>query len=230
MSSGLINFYEKMGDGFKHKFELDKNYNKHLIEPTSNILIIGQTGSGKTNALMNFLQLKNDSFVEIIIFTGSTSDEPLYNYLKTNNPEIKIIDDVEELPELQSFNDVDKTKERLIVFDDVSGLGKKKEEVLKNFIKACRKYAFTAIFLYQSYTSAPKFIRDNCQIFFIFKQSSTVSLRFILKEKIQSGVSLDDLIAMYDYATQKKGDFFCIDTKAEPQKMFRHNFKEVLEY
>ena len=43
------------------------------------ILCIGGTGSGKTNALLNFLSRKNNAFYDIIIFSGSSTDEPLYN-------------------------------------------------------------------------------------------------------------------------------------------------------
>jgi len=224
----LINYYEIIPTQYKHVFLPDKNFNKHLIEPCSNILITGPTGTGKTNSLMNFLHLKNNTFVDVIIFTGSTSDEPLYNFFKAENPEVKIIDTIEDLPDLEAFKDADKSFERLVVFDDVAHLSKKIEDKLKNFIKASRKYGFTCVFIYQSYTSCPKFIRDNCNIFFIFRQSSNLSLKYLLREKNPANVSFENLMKMYDFSTRNKSNFFNIDTKANPAIMFRKNFTEIL--
>ena len=226
--TSLINFYEKIPEDLKTKYPVDRNYKNHMIDPTSNILIIGQSGTGKTNALINFLSLKNDCFAEVIIFTGTTADEPLYNFLKKKNPEVQLIDNIDELPELSDFNDADKSLERLIVFDDVAGLPKKDETKLKNFIKACRKYGFTALFIYQSYATAPKFIRDNSNVFWIFKQPSTVSLEYILRDKKSVEVDKRHLFELYEYATGKKGDFFQINTKGKPENMFRRNFTEIL--
>jgi hypothetical protein len=42
------------------------------------IASIGMTGCGKTNALMNFLDKKRDAFHDIIIFTGSTTEEAFF--------------------------------------------------------------------------------------------------------------------------------------------------------
>ena len=65
-------------------------------------------------ALMTFLSLKNESFYEIILYTGSTSEEPLYDYLKKKNPEMKIYTDIAEVPPLVDF-ETSKTKEKLIM-------------------------------------------------------------------------------------------------------------------
>ncbi len=45
------------------------------------ILAIGSTGTGKTNSLMSFLAYKNDSFYKIILYTGSTGEEPLISHI-----------------------------------------------------------------------------------------------------------------------------------------------------
>jgi hypothetical protein len=225
--ASMINFYDQLPKGLSNGIQKDKAFKTHLVEPTSNILIIGQTGAGKTNSLLNFLSLKNDSFAEIIIFTGSTCDEPLYNYLKKENPDVQMIDDIAQLPELSDFNETDKKLERLIVFDDVANICKKDETKLKNWVKACRKYGFTACFLYQSYVVCPKFIRDNCQLFWIFKLQSSISLSHILKDKSSLQITKEELVRMYDYATRNKGDFFNIDTKS-PDMPFRRNFTEIL--
>ena len=78
----IINWYEKLKDEITPPTKLDKNFNMHHILPNSMILAIGGTGTGKTNSLMSFLSFKNDSFYKIILYTGSTGEEPLYQYLK----------------------------------------------------------------------------------------------------------------------------------------------------
>ena len=71
------------GSGMNNKIKEDKNFKNHLIKPCQMISIIGPTGSGKSTALLEFiLNRKTNSFYRIIIFSGSTTDEPLYNLLK----------------------------------------------------------------------------------------------------------------------------------------------------
>ncbi len=222
----LINFYKVIPKEFQVNYPLDKNFKKHLIEPCSNIFGVGATGAGKNNAITNFLIRKPNSFGEIIVFCGSTADEPLYNYLKKLNPQIQMITDVEEMPSLSDYED-NKKCEKLIIFDDVAKLGKKQEEKMEKFVKASRKYGFTCIFLYQTYTSAPKFIRDNCNIFLIFKCNSNVSLNFILRDR-EIDVSKKVIENMYNYSVEDPLDFFCIDLKASKDTRFRHNYYDVL--
>jgi type II secretory ATPase GspE/PulE/Tfp pilus assembly ATPase PilB-like protein len=105
----MTDWYEvinKKGNGIKYK--LDKNFNKHYIKPCSMMIILGSTGAGKSTALVEFLSRKNNAFYEIIIFSGSTADEPLLNMLKDKMEGIQIIDNVDELPELTDFNEADK--------------------------------------------------------------------------------------------------------------------------
>ena len=94
----IINYYDKLDKQFIRKTKRDKNYSKHLIEPCSMISCIGQTGSGKSNALVNFLALKTDAFHKIVIFSGSTTDEPLYSFLQNKIPELELYNDINELP------------------------------------------------------------------------------------------------------------------------------------
>ncbi len=79
-NNSIINWYDIIGDTIK-KPRYDKKFKQHHILPTSMILSIGGTGSGKTNALLTFISLKNESFYNLLIlYTGSTSEEPLYEF------------------------------------------------------------------------------------------------------------------------------------------------------
>jgi hypothetical protein len=132
MSDKVKNWYESLSKDLKRESKLDKNYKKHLIQPNSMICCIGGTGSGKTNALCDWLSRKNESFYDIIIFTGSTSDEPLYSMLKQKMPDIQLFNDIAELPELKEFDNEDKGQEKLLVLDDFINLPSKDQKKIKH--------------------------------------------------------------------------------------------------
>ena len=116
----LFNFYSlipKSKDGGKMK-----GFKNHFIEPNSRILMIGSSGSGKTNALLNFIEKSSGEFTKIIICSFSTTDEPLYNLLQSKIPDVELINDIDEVPHVQEFDDKNKIKSKLIVFDDFINL------------------------------------------------------------------------------------------------------------
>ena len=136
------------------------------------VLSIGGTGSGKTMSLMTFLSLKNESFYEIILYTGSTSEEPLYEYLKNKIPDLKIYTNIDEVPSLVDFED-SKTKEKLIIFDDFINLNKKQMTKISEYLTAGRKFGFTVWLQAQNYVSVPKSITRNINYFILHETSTT---------------------------------------------------------
>ncbi len=55
---------------------------------------------------------KNESFYKIILYTGSTGEEPLYQYLKQKIPELEIYTDINDVHSLMEFDDGEKDKEK----------------------------------------------------------------------------------------------------------------------
>ena len=119
MGDKISNWYEKIEPQYKRTNKPDKNFKKHYILPNSMMCCIGGTGSGKTNALIEFLSRKNEAFYDVIYFNPVSSDEPLLNMLKDKLPEMKMFNNIEDLPELSSFEDEEKD-EKLIIFDDIN--------------------------------------------------------------------------------------------------------------
>ena len=105
MSDKIINFYEKLPKHLKSETKLDKHFKQHYILPNSMVCIIGGSGAGKTNAILNWLSRCNDKFYDIIIFNANSTNEPLYNLLKEKIPEIQEYNDIDELPDLKSFEE-----------------------------------------------------------------------------------------------------------------------------
>ena len=126
MSDKIKDWYEEINKkGGNIKPKVDKTFKNHYIKNNSMIALIGATGCGKSNAIIDFLSRTPNKYYRIILFTGSTSDEPLYNFLKERIDGIEIIDDPDLLPEITDFNDDDKTLDKLAIFDDIICLLKK---------------------------------------------------------------------------------------------------------
>lgn len=225
MSDKLINWYDNIDGKSKQKQKLDKNFKQHYINPCSHVCCVGQTGSGKTNALIDFLSRKSDAFYKIILFTGSTSDEPLYNFLKDKIPDMEIYTDINELPSVTEYDNDEKKCEKLIIFDDFTDLKKKDMSKINEYLKAGRKFGFSCWVLGQNYTSIPKPITRNCQYFIIFKQNDTATLNNIIRNHNTDNIDKEIFKKAYEYSTREPRNFLLIDTTSGAGvKRIRHNF------
>ena len=98
MSDKIVNFYDKLG--IKDS-ALPKTWVKHHMYNKCHTLCLGGTCSGKSNALINYISRSSSEFFKIIIFSGSTCDEPLYNMLEDTG-KIELIDDIELVHHLKN--------------------------------------------------------------------------------------------------------------------------------
>ena len=223
MPDKVKNWYEELPKNLKRESKLDKNYKKHYIQPNSMICCIGGTGSGKTNALCDWLSRKNEAFYNIIIFTGSTTDEPIYSMLKQKMPEIQLFNDINELPELS-----DKDQEKLIVFDDFINLKKPEMKKINEYLTGGRKFGFSCYVMGQNYVQIPKTITRNCQYFIIFKLNDNTSINNIVKNHNVDGTDKEVFKNRYIESTKEPRGFFLLDLKGKPKTRFRHNFLDFL--
>ena len=228
MVDRITNWYEKLAPHLKDNTKVDKSFAKHLIMPNSMILAIGGTGSGKTLALMEFLHRKNDAFHTVILFTGSTQDEPLYRSLKEKMPELEIYTSVDDLPPLTDFDAKDKD-EKLIIFDDFINLPKKDFKKISEYLTAGRKYHFTVFLMAQNYKEVPKTIVRNVNYFILFKLNDNVTIDNIIRNHNVGLVPKERFKEMYVQATSEPRNFFMIDLKTtDPKLRYRHNFLNLL--
>ena len=224
MPDKVKNWYESLSKDLKREPKLDKNYKKHYIQPNSMICCIGGTGCGKTTSLVEFLSRKNESFYNIIIFSGSTTDEPLYSMLKQKMPEIKLMNDIAELPELKEFDNDDKDQEKLIVFDDFINLKKPELKKINEYLTGGRKFGFTVWCMAQDYKSVPKIITRNLHYILMFKLNDNVSINNIIRNHNIHGIDKEKFKKHYIEATSEPRQFFMIDMKGTPETHLRHNF------
>jgi len=226
----IKNYYEIIDKGLQKKPKLDKNFKSHYILPNSMIMCIGGTGSGKTNALMDFISRKTNAFYDIIIYTGSTADEPLYNFLQSKIPDLKMYTDISELPELKEFDNEDKDKEKLIVFDDFINLNKKQMVKINEYLTSGRKFGFTVWLMAQSYTAVSKIIIRNCNYFIIFKLNDNITINNIIRNHNIFNVPKEFFKEAYIHATSEPRNFLLIDLKSnDKSKYLRHNFLDFIK-
>jgi len=220
----IKNYYELLPKNLKQERKLDANYKKHYIQPCSMICCIGGTGSGKTNALIDFLNRKNNSFYEIIIFSGSTVEEPLYNLLKQQMPEIQLYNDINQFPSLSEFDNDAKDQEKLVIIDDFINLPKKDMNKINEYLTAGRKFGFSCFVMSQNYTSVNKVITRNLNYIIMFKLNDNVSINNIIKNHNIHNLQKDKFKDFYVKATSEPRQFFMIDMKGPKNTHLRQNF------
>jgi hypothetical protein len=187
--------------------------------------IVAPSGSGKTNFLINLISLfskgKKGTFSTINIITRN-KDEPLYKWILTKTDQIIIKEGLSNTPKLDDF---DKEKNHLVVWDDL--VLSKDLSMVENYYIRARKLNVSVIFISQSYFKIPKVIRNNCSYMVLLKLSGQREVNLILSE-FGLGITKDELMAFYSYATREKFSPLIIDMEADPADRFRKGFSEVL--
>jgi hypothetical protein len=192
------------------------------------ILCLGGTGSGKSNALVNYIQRSSGEFYKIIICSFSTTDEPLYKMLEGKN--VELINDIEEVPSLSDFDDKNKDKPKLIVFDDFINLSKSQMKPINDFLISGRKFGFTCWLMAQDYASVPKVIVRNINYFILFKINDNISLNNIIRNHNIADVDSAIIKSACNVCTNTPPSFFLIDLKTGNLKeRFRMNFLNFLD-
>ena len=223
------NYYELLPSNLKKENKVDKNFKKHYIKPNSMICCIGGTGAGKTNSLISFLERKNEAFYDIILFSGSTTEEPLYNLLKQKIPEMRMFNNIEEFPSLSEFDDEDNENEKLVILDDFINLKPKEMKKLNEYLTAGRKKGMTIWCMAQSYIAIPKTITRNLHYIIMFRLNDNVSINNIIKNHNIHNVDKDKFKEAYVKSTSEPRQFFMIDMKGDKEKHLRSNFTNFLK-
>lgn len=223
-SDRMINFYEKMPKALLPKVD-NPNEHLHKLKLPFRMLIVSFSGGGKTNFLMNMLYLflqGRGTFATITIVTRN-ADEPLYNYFKSLNKDIKIVEGLKNTPPLDKM---DKTVNNLVVWNDL--VLAKDLSMVENYYIRARKLNCSCIFIAQSYYHTPLMIRKNCNYLVLLKLQGEREINAILKEA-GHGMTKEQLLQMYEYATNVKFSPLVIDVDEEPSKRFRKGFLEYLD-
>ena len=226
MSDKIVNFYDKLG--IKGS-TLPKTWEKHHMYNKCHTLCLGGTGAGKSNSLINYISRSSGEFYKIIVCSFSTTDEPLYNMLEETG-KIELISDIDDVPDLEDFDDKHKDKPKLIVFDDFLNLQKKDMKKINEYLISSRKFGFSVWLMAQNYTSVPKVLVRNINYFILFKINDNISLNNIIRNHNIADVDSSIIKSACSLCTQTFGEFFLIDMKGgNLDERFRHNFLGFLD-
>ena len=222
-SSEIVNLYKKIPTHFLNSTE-NPNFDLHHLKIPFYMCVVAPSGSGKTNFLINLIELfsrNNGTFASITIITRN-ADEPLYRWIQTLSDQIVVKEGLSHTPPLDKF---DKDYNHLVVWDDLV-LSKDLTMVEQYYIRA-RKFNVSVMFLSQSYFKIPKIIRNNCSYMIILKLSGNREVNLILSE-FGLGVSKEQLLKMYEFATMEKFSPLLIDMEGDPLHRFRKGFLTIL--
>jgi hypothetical protein len=221
----IINFYEKMPKEFLDEAE-NPNFHLHKLKVPFRACIVAPSGSGKTNFLINLLHLfssgSKGTFQTIAIITRN-KDEPLYRWISSKCEQITIKEGLSNTPPLDKF---DKDYNHLVIWDDLV-LSKDLSMVEQYYIRA-RKLNCSVIFISQSFFKIPKIIRNNCSYMILLKLSGNREVNVILSE-FGLGITKEELLALYEYATAEKFSPLVIDMEADKDNRFRKGLLEILD-
>ena len=223
-SSAIINMYECMPKEFLDKAE-NPNFELHKFKLPFRMCIVAPSGSGKTNFLINLLRVfscgNKGTFQSINIITRN-KDEPLYKWVQSRCDQIVINEGLSFTPKLDSF---DKDVNHIVIFDDL--VLSKDLSMVENYYIRARKLNCSVIFISQSYFKIPKVIRNNCSYMVLLKLSGNREVNLILSE-FGLGISKDELLKIYEYATNEKFSPLVIDMEESPDKKFRKGLLQIL--
>jgi hypothetical protein len=223
-SGKIENLYEKIPKELLDEAE-NPNFNLHHLKLPFRMCIVAPSGSGKTNFLCNLIGLfsKGKGTFQTITIITKNKDEPLYKWITSKSDQIVIKEGLSNTPPLDKY---DKDFNHLLVWDDL--VLSKDLSMVENYYIRARKLNVSVIFISQSYFRIPKIIRNNCSYMVLLKLSGQREVNVILSE-FGLGVTKDELIEIYKYATSEKFSPLLIDLEADSNNRFRKGLLEVID-
>lgn len=222
----IVNFYEHIPKEFLDSAD-NPNFENHKLKLPFRMCVVAPSGSGKTNFLCNLIHLfscgAKGTFADITIITRN-KDEPLYRWITTKCDQIQVKEGLSKTPQLDKM---DKDLNHLVVWDDL--VLSKDLSMVENYYIRARKLNCSVIFLSQSFFRIPKIIRNNCNYMVILKLSGNREVNMILSE-FGLGITKEELLQIYEYATAEKFSPLVIDMDESPDKRFRKGMLEILQF
>jgi hypothetical protein len=221
----IKNMYEKIPAELLDKVE-NPNFHLHQLKLPFRMCIVAPSGSGKTNFLVNLISMFSagrGTFTSMTIITRN-KDEPLYKWIeKKSDGQIVIKEGLSNTPQLDKM---DKDNNHLVVWDDL--VLAKDLSMVENYYIRARKMNCSVIFISQSFFKIPKIIRNNCSYMVLLKLSGNREVNMILSE-FGLGITKDELLDLYKYATAEKFSPLVIDMEEDASKRFRKGLLELLD-
>ena len=221
----IKNWYEHMPSEFLDVQSPNPNYYLHKFNIPFRAVVVAPSGSGKSNFVTNLIHLfcKDSGTFSDITIVCKDKEEPLYKFLQSKSDSISVKEGIHNLPQLDKY---DKSVAHLVICDDLQ-LDKDQSRIEQFYIRA-RKKNVSIMYLAQNYYQIPKVVRNNCSYLIILKVSGQREIAMIMKEQ-GLGLTKDQLLNMYDFATHEKFSPLIIDVEQTDKNLkFRKSFNLYL--
>lgn len=204
--------------------------------------LVGPSGCGKTNCLLSMI-LNSDPdthvYADKIYIFAKDINEPAYvmlkKVLKATEDAIREVekkpadwkyfvmsDSLKDVPAVKSLDD---KICNLMIFDDWAGDPDKEQNIIGQHYKMGRKRHCNYLYLSQSYTHVPVFVRKQLTHLFVWKLRTAKDMGFVLQE---NNPGIDDHLFKNIYLEIVKPDYsFMMVDKTNPKHPIRQGFKNA---
>ena len=221
-------FYDQIPENFLDEPLPNPNIHLHNFTIPFRAVVCAPSGSGKTSFVANLIKLfstGNKGTFAYITIICKDADEPIYRYLASISDAIQIKEGLHNLPDLSK---ADKDVASLVIVDDMQNTKLAEQSRVLDYAIRCRKKNVSFVYLAQNWYVCPLVLRRNINYAIILKLSGEREIKMILKE-FGLGLTKDQLLKMYNYATSEK--FHCLICDCESNDInhkFRKDFTEYL--
>lgn len=223
-----LNFYKQIPENFLDEKLPNPNIHLHNFTIPFRAVVCAPSGSGKTSFVANLIKLFSagkGTFAYITIIVRD-SDEPIYKYLSSVSDAIQVKENLHNLPDL---NKTDKDVASLVIVDDMQNTKLADQSRVLDYAIRCRKKNVSFMYLAQNFHIAPIVLRRNCNYIIILKLSGEREVKCILRE-FGLGLTKEQLLKMYNYATSEKFHCFICDCESNDiNHKYRKDFTEYLQ-
>lgn len=219
---------------------------KELPSPPFYLVLQGSVGSGKSSLLYSLIKAyQSKKFFDVIYIWNRVSDsDSAWEKFETDKTAIEIFHHYHDNDVFEIIENIDKVQKNrrakkkpplsiLMVFDDMaySNISRKgKPSALDEVVINRRHYNISLIITSQTYKALNQNMRTNNLSHLILLRANLRDLRNIAEEHNAGMVEEEEFIQMYQKV--KEGDkygFLVVDYQAEPSKIFKKNFKEIIQ-
>lgn len=219
MTDPIIDF-SKLG-----KKKIKYRQNPKSLNWPSRVLVVGLPGSGKTTITANLILSPELKLIydKLYIYATDLEDDK-YQLIKEkfekveeklskkHDREVKILHMASTLADVIPVDDIDRTLQNLVVFDDfLAKVNEKEHSKVTDYWIRSRRMNAVCLYLTQSYFATPKILRESTNYVILFKVNNSFDLNAIHRDLIR-GLSLDDFKTLYyDLINKSRFGYVVID-------------------
>jgi hypothetical protein len=194
-------------------------------------MFVAPKGGGKTTVVLNLLTKKESPwfkhFAMIFYISATMHNDPKLSplledigeeqcYGTLDNATIEAIQG--QIEAYKNENPKEKKPQFCIVYDDVIHLLRSKNSLkVREMVTQNRHWGVTNLFLIQRWKGVDPLIRNNIDLFFLWKSNNKKEIDSIIEE-----INYDEkkLKMLYDYATEKPYGFLLVNAYKQPVRFY----------